>query len=297
MPAYLTNPSEASFRIYLTELAFRRHFSRFYDADTDTEHHQHESANNDSGLHLAAKRQPSLTKHPSVPPAQHVSSFQHLDPGQSKQSNKKRRDVAATQALSASDGFHFANRATIGMRTPGHVFRSLGLCTIAAIPIVSEEATTAPITNVAVHRSGKTPGPESPSIGKEPGDEVTLAGKWFIGAFGKWWLGGTLQLRQQTVASGGYPNPHKALEKGDRFTAGVLSFRALDFDPITEGVLIFICWPRLRADNRPRRIRRFSEKRCRLAERIRRQSSQGGGLSRGAWEHTSCERRWFAQLS
>ena len=52
-----------------------------------------------------------------------------------------------TQAFTAFDGFHFANKVTIGMRTPGHVFRSLGLCTIAAIPIVSEDATTAPITD------------------------------------------------------------------------------------------------------------------------------------------------------
>ena len=121
------------------------------------------------------------------------------------------------------------------MRTPGHVFRSLGLCTIAAIPIVSDDAGAAPITAISTHKSCKTSDPESPSIGKEPA-EVTLAGKWFIGAFGKWWLGGTLQLRQQSVTPGSHPNPNKALEKGDRFTAGVLSFRALDLDPITEGV-------------------------------------------------------------
>lgn len=121
------------------------------------------------------------------------------------------------------------------MRTPGHVFRSLGLCTIAAIPIVSEDATTAPITAIATHKSGRASDPESPSIGKDSGEEVTLAGKWFIGAFGKWWLGGTLQLRQQAVTPGNHRNPNKILEKGDRFAAGVLSFRALDLDPITEG--------------------------------------------------------------
>lgn len=240
MPAYLTNPSEASFRTYLTELAFRRHLSRLYDADADNENH-HESNKNGSGLHIAdAKRQPAQTKHPSA--ALHLPIIaphqsHHGLKTSSKHPNGGVGDSSTpSQPLSASDGFHFANRATIGLRTPGHVFRSLGLCTIAAIPIVNDNETASQLVGTGMH-GAKNPDPESPTIGKESGSDsdVTLAGKWFIGAFGKWWVGGTLQLRQQAVTPGGHGDSDKVLEKGDRFSAGVFSFRALDLDPITEG--------------------------------------------------------------
>lgn len=254
-PAYLTNPSEASFRTYLTELAFRRHLSRLYDAET--EHDQSGNTNNADG-----KRLPAQTKHPSsssaalhhlpiTGPPKKSGSKHFLQNGSSSSTDDNEGEAGLTKPkpLSASDGFHFANRAAIGLRTPGHVFRSLGLCTIAAIPIVNDddEEGISPVPkkknnksdteSSAAHAGGDD---KSDPHGDLDDDEVTLAGKWFIGAFGKWWVGGTLQLRQHAVLPSALSSSSSSkvmLEKGDRFTAGVLSFRALDFDPITEGML------------------------------------------------------------
>lgn len=107
--------------------------------------------------------------------------------------------------ISAAPGFHFANHASVSLRTPGLVFRSLGVLTIAAVPIAPDNA-----TNVSL--AGRI----TPSASEK--GEATLAGNWFVGVFGKWWLGGMLRLRQQNTSS----------EKDDPFTAGVLCIRALD---------------------------------------------------------------------
>lgn len=252
--AYLTNPSEASFRTHLTELAFRRHLSRLYDADVDNDN-QHtnylESNNTGSGLHIAPKRHSLPTKHPSntqlpicAPSQQQLALKPMIKLSNNGTTSNGSGISGRTEGLCASDGFHFANRATIGLRTPQHVFRSLGLCTIAAIPLVIDDASSVPVNSSSSSSKKPTPSdPESSSIGtdKDLNEEVTLAGKWFIGAFGKWWLGGTLQLRQQAMVAGANnANGSKMLEKGDRFSAGVLSFRALDLDPITEGMSIIL---------------------------------------------------------
>jgi hypothetical protein len=285
----LTNPSEASFRTHLTELAFRRHLSRLYDDPEPGNTNIPDATNNDSidigGLYVAAgkRQEPSPTKHPSavtlLTSTLNLQSDLHLPSSSISNLNQSDRFAipklsssasftlesgfadtgsgkSLTRSLASEQGFHFANRATIGLRTPSHVFRSLGICTIAAIPDVSDVLHAG--SNASVDGTSTLVLPLSTSSGPghfktdtvETGDgdqcaeddnEVTLAGKWFIGAFGKWWLCGTLQLRQQAVINPSWAQSNEGVlsatstKSRGRFTAGVLSFRALDLDPITEG--------------------------------------------------------------
>ena len=95
--AYLSNPSEISFRSYLTEQSFRHHLSRLDDpADPD-----HADSENSKANYRSSSNQ-------SFP-----SSFGLLESGPSS--------------------FHFSNRAAIALRTPRHAFHSFGFFTIAAV--------------------------------------------------------------------------------------------------------------------------------------------------------------------
>ncbi|KAI0313895.1 hypothetical protein OF83DRAFT_1175248 [Amylostereum chailletii] len=92
--AYLSNPSETSFRSYLTEQSFRHHLSRLDEAD-NTDH----SDSEDSGVHYSSRR--------SSP--------------------------SAASLESGSSAVHFSNRASVALRTPKHDFHSFGIFTIAAV--------------------------------------------------------------------------------------------------------------------------------------------------------------------
>lgn len=95
--AYLSNPSEISFRSYLTERSFRHHLSRLDDpADSD-----HADSENSKTTYRSSSNQSSS------------SSFGLLESGPS--------------------AFHFSNRAAIALRTPRHAFHSFGFFTIAAV--------------------------------------------------------------------------------------------------------------------------------------------------------------------
>ncbi|KAG9126205.1 hypothetical protein FRC07_004423 [Ceratobasidium sp. 392] len=145
--AYVTNPSPASFRTFLTELAFRRHLSKLHDA--------------------------SDAESPSLHWARH------------------------SHQLDAAPHLQFATRASVSVRSSAHIFRSFGILTIAAV------------TPVGDHRAGaKSAGSPAPANAF-----ASDHGRWFLGAFGKWWLGGTLLLG-----------------KGDdaHATAGLLDIRLLD---------------------------------------------------------------------
>ncbi|KAI0771813.1 hypothetical protein BC629DRAFT_1595555 [Irpex lacteus] len=95
--AYLTNPSETSFRTYLTEQSFRQHLSRLEASNQDDQ-----SDSEDSGVHF------SLTRRISKASTKNVDNF-------------------------SSQPFHFVNRAAVSLRTPKHVFYSFGIMTIAAV--------------------------------------------------------------------------------------------------------------------------------------------------------------------
>jgi hypothetical protein len=100
--AYLTNPSENSFRAYLTERSFRQHLSRLDD--------DHYPSDDRSPFTLGLPNRLSET------PNSGTNGFAH------------------------SSSFHFANRAAVSLRTPKHVFHTFGIFTIAAVvPITSKD--------------------------------------------------------------------------------------------------------------------------------------------------------------
>ncbi|KAH9847177.1 hypothetical protein C2E23DRAFT_742463 [Lenzites betulinus] len=96
--AYLTNPSETSFRTYLTEQSFKQHLSRLDEGGQEDG-----VASDDSGVHFTLSRRalPSSRK-----------SGNTFDP---------------------TSPFHFVSRASVSLRTPKHVFYSFGILTIAAV--------------------------------------------------------------------------------------------------------------------------------------------------------------------
>ncbi|CAE6431015.1 unnamed protein product [Rhizoctonia solani] len=155
--AYVTNPSAASFRTFLTELAFRRHLSKLHDA--------------------------SEADPPALTWARHSL---HID---------------------APPHLQFATRASVSVRSSAHIFRSFGVLTIAAV------------TPVADHRNKRL------GNGSAQTSFASDQGRWFLGAFGKWWLGGALLLG-----------------KGDdTHTAGLLDIRLLDDSELSKWTLIPDC--------------------------------------------------------
>ncbi|THH33289.1 hypothetical protein EUX98_g889 [Antrodiella citrinella] len=100
--AYLTNPSETSFRTFLTEQSFRQHLRRLEDDNHDDQSHR-----DDTGVHY------TLSPRRLAAPAAFKQPGRSYDP--------------------ASTTFHFTNRASVALRTPKHLFQSFGIFTIAAI--------------------------------------------------------------------------------------------------------------------------------------------------------------------
>ncbi|KIK67047.1 hypothetical protein GYMLUDRAFT_37082 [Collybiopsis luxurians FD-317 M1] len=160
--AYLTNPSENSFRSYLTELSFRQHLSRLDDSIDDDSAVQEKSAPS----HLSFR--------PGSTSALHTLAFDNRSP------------------------FHFANRASVSLRTPKHVFHSFGIFTIAAIIPLGK-------TDRAL---------------QDQRDSTFISDSWFIGAFGKWWRGGVLEAWYQDVIA------RSADEES--WSSGILGMKTLD---------------------------------------------------------------------
>ncbi|KAH9935709.1 uncharacterized protein B0H18DRAFT_868820 [Fomitopsis serialis] len=160
--AYLTNPSENSFRHYLTEQSFRQHLKRLDENQDD------EGDSKDAGTHASHSRR--------SPPIAHK-------PGRDRDPQPP---------------FHFINRASISLRTPKHVSHSFGVLTIAAVfPSPHGSATLATVAA-----------------------QATVNDSWFIGAFGRWWRGGTIRAWW-----------HGALidqKDAERLNSGILDLKALD---------------------------------------------------------------------
>ncbi len=120
--AYLSNPSEISFRSYLTEQSFRHHLSRLDDpADPDP-----------------ADSENSKTNYRSSSNQSSSPSFGLLESG--------------------SSAFHFSNRAAIALRTPRHALHSFGFFTIAAVIPNQKAHSPSRETSPAVSSSHNTAG-------------------------------------------------------------------------------------------------------------------------------------------
>ncbi|KAG6842109.1 hypothetical protein C0991_002763 [Blastosporella zonata] len=151
--AYLTNPSENSFRAYLTEQSFRQHLSRL-DDNVDEDH-----------------KRPVTSTRRNTPTANTISN-------------------------DSSSTFHFANKASISLRTPKHVFHSFGLFTVAAM--------------VPLARSARPHERES----------LIISDSWYIGAFGRWWRGGIIEAWYHDVIA--------RTKDEESWSSGISSMQNLD---------------------------------------------------------------------
>jgi hypothetical protein len=168
--AYLTNPSETSFRAYLTEQSFRQHLSHLDDAtdessDTDTSYPSPRSRFMDRN---------TLTDRTPLP-------------------------------------FHFANHASVSLRTPKHVFHSFGICTIA---------TTRGAVGANGRSSSSTSAHGSGNLADEDHDGSVVSDSWFIGAYGHWWRGGLIESWYQDAMI--------RSKDAEGWSSGILGFKALD---------------------------------------------------------------------
>ena len=117
--------------------------------------------------------------------------------------------------------FHFANRASVSLRTPKHVFHSFGICTLAttrgaAVP-ASDRRTSTP-HNHAPHHSDL--------------DGFVSSDSWFIGAFGRWWRGG--------LVDSWYYDAMIRSKDAQAWSSGILGFKALDkFHEYNGNILTF----------------------------------------------------------
>lgn len=161
--AYLTNPTENSFRTYLTEQSFRHHLSRLEDC-LDSEQGVHDGLSSRSF---------------------HSACFSRS---------------MKTPTTDRNGPFHFANRASISLRTPKHVFHSFAVFTIAAmVPVQKGNAVS------------------------DEADGWSISDSWYIGAFGKWWRGGVWETWYQDVIA------RSKDEEG--WSSGILSMKNLDMLP------------------------------------------------------------------
>ncbi|KAF8493624.1 hypothetical protein JB92DRAFT_2796802 [Gautieria morchelliformis] len=169
--AYFTNPTEASFRAFLTELAFRQHLSRLSEAqDVDPDDYDDDRRPHNGSRLLDQK---STRKHGTP----HGYGFSH---GNTSASTTETPIV-----------FHFANKASVSLRTPGYQFRSFAVLTFAIASPVEMAIAPVPVPNPA-HVHAQPPKPISWS-------NPSTRGAWFVGAFGKWWLGLEMNMQPRQV--------------------------------------------------------------------------------------------------
>ncbi|KAF8197928.1 hypothetical protein BJ912DRAFT_952593 [Pholiota molesta] len=188
--AYLTNPSENSFRAYLTEQSFRHHLSRLDD-----------NADDPHSTNIFRTRYASRN---STLSSAHNFTTDNTPP------------------------FHFANRASIALRTPKHVFHSFAIFTIAAMVPLSK-------VSEGDNREG-----------------WMISDSWYIGAFGKWWRGGVLEAWYQDVIA--------RSKDEESWSSGILSMKRLDMLQDYNG-------PTFTTKNLPASLTRGSPPRLRNRER------------------------------
>jgi len=151
--AYFTNPSETSFRAFLTELAFRQHLSRLREAQNiDPDDYDEETATSNNTTRL-------------------VDDTRTCKPN--KSSNRQVNSPENEPIV-----FHFANKASVSLRTPSYDFRSFAVITFAIVSPV--EMAVAPPPSPAPAPAQ----PPKPIFWSNP----STHGAWFVGAFGSWWL-------------------------------------------------------------------------------------------------------------
>ncbi|KZO98921.1 hypothetical protein CALVIDRAFT_427377 [Calocera viscosa TUFC12733] len=202
--AYFTNPNEASFRTFLTELTFRRHLTQ---------------------LHIPVLASPdsstgAVTVHSGKGGA--GKSSETADKG-----SLTSKSLALPTAGKQAAGFLFTNRAAVSFRTGPHTLRSFGLFSLGIVqPLLNPSAPGEPKpasasgksrASAAASASAATLADESASLPED------LPGLWIIGAFGTWWIGGPLVPIPQRKGRG-----KEKCKDGKGSQARIISIHKLD---------------------------------------------------------------------
>jgi hypothetical protein len=190
--AYVTNPSESSFRTFLTEEAFRRHLRKLNAPEDEDD------------------RLDYLDNPPTLTRVRDAKGKIYKLPR-----NRQFSQLPSITALPCSNQVkaprvHFTNRLAIALHTPAHVFRSYGLCTIA---VTQQVDISSPFTCLSGNRTNGRLHSHNHHIYVHPqhghagnhtnqysqvengmSRNAKIRGTWFIGAFGKWWIGGDLEF-------------------------------------------------------------------------------------------------------
>lgn len=151
----MTNPSETSFRTFLTEQAFRHHLSSLGDTESD-----------DQDELEAASSSADISKEMLV----------------TKGLTFKHRPLTSY----ASPPFAFANRASVSLRTPKHMFRSFGIFSVAAVVPSSNVSLASARSRRDRTQQTQQDDEYASNSGGRSDTTSSLWESWFIGAFGMW---------------------------------------------------------------------------------------------------------------
>ncbi|SAM83259.1 uncharacterized protein UBRO_05299 [Ustilago bromivora] len=203
--AFWTNPSEASFRPFLTDLVFRERL-RLLD-DQDAVHSSH--VQSDDAADTASK---------------HILSARKSDP------NAFSSLLSTASYSSGPFALTFRSKVALSLRTPPFHRKDLGLLSIVTI--------SQSMPSHTLHdqqRTSQQNRPHAPPSGKV--DRSIDCTSLFIGAFGKWWVlafgipdlpSARSQIPEQSTKAG-----REELEENltDIADWGLLQMRALDLEP------------------------------------------------------------------
>ena len=193
----MTNPSESSFRTFLTEQAFRHHLSSLDDAEADAQ----------DELEAA-----------SAVMAPHSAEMLVRKGGLSGSFSKYRSPLSSY----ASPPFAFANRASVSLRTPKHMFRSFGIFSVAAVVPASNLSSSSRSSRVDRAQQSQQQGDdESTTCDRQSHTQSLLWESWFVGAFGMWFWAVNLDglWRESGLVT---------RDETDGTVTGVLEVKALD---------------------------------------------------------------------
>ncbi|KAL7409300.1 hypothetical protein BDY24DRAFT_419017 [Mrakia frigida] len=205
--ALVSNPTDASFRSYLTELSFRRHLRELHRPSPPTDADLDDFSPSVGHLNLTS----TSSTNPRTSGTQQDSTL--LRPPTSSDSTL---GPSSTQASpSHLVPFRFANRVSISLRTPPYILRDFAFFSLVTVS-----------PNQVLSVKGRNGAQKAASWLDAEQSESLLAGVWFIGLFGRWWMAGS--VRSQMDPSAGE----------DEMRAGVIGLKALDGseDPVAAAV-------------------------------------------------------------
>lgn len=207
--AFITNPTDSAFRSFLTELSFRRHLRDLHRPAAP----ESDDVFSQTPGHLETSSGPTSPPTPGPAPsstADPSSINQHVPP--------------------APAPFRFTNRVSISLRTPPYAFHSFGLFSIVAVP--ADASSSQQSTSSSSSSTANTAGRQTNRhhwMAEPSESDALLAGVWFLGAFGRWWLMGAFRgLDEKSATTTTTVSGASKQTSGPALQLGVKDVKALD---------------------------------------------------------------------